>query len=779
MVGEVTEITVSIVSGGRVKEQITRPLRSLDGGPAVTYKKVLRPVRDGFVYLDNVPLESDGVPADGSLCPAVVHPEDEITVSVVQNGRVKEQITRPLRSLDGAPAVTYKKILRPVREDCIYLDDVPLRNPEKRRDKPKPAGAGRTTAMPVPPQHTAPKIAPDQIEWDDSQKKVIDQPRNARVIVNAGPGTGKTAVACARVGNLIKYGVEPANIWLISFTRTAVQEIRGRIRSHVKDPGSAAAVSVSTIDSHAWALHSGFKDDAKLTGLYEDNIAKTIDRLKTGTQLGDYIRENLEHLIIDESQDVVGIRADFIEALIDKLSPSCGVTVFCDHAQSIYGWAEDKPVKTENSRPLIDRLVERSDFTVLSLEKVHRTDSEKLHRIFTDVRKLVLSASDDPAAKKQAVTDAIGKLAEKSGLKARELKIEELSDSALVLFRRRAEALLTSSYCGTVPHRLRMSGLPVVMHPWVGACFGDFADARITRNTFASLWKSRITWKTNGQSDADSAWAQLVEIAGTSKEVVDMKLLRRRLSRRQPPANMCAAEFGRHGPIIGTIHASKGREADAVFLMMPSGDDREDSDHEAETRVIFVGATRARSHLYIGTGFYPNSRNLPSGRVWSLNANDGDPSLMVEVGREGDIDAAGFAGRKFFATSNAVQKAQNRIQELIESPITGVIAWCVPNAEYAYSISDPKTNTLLGAFSERFNQDLWSLAPHAAGKRKWSRAKPPEKIPHLRLLGARTLVLAPDAPEASLLHEPWASTGFVLAPLAIGYTKVWFRRHGH
>jgi hypothetical protein len=211
--------------------------------------------------------------------------------------------------------------------------------------------------------------------------------------------------------------------------------------------------------------------------------------------------------------------------------------------------------------------------------------------------------------------------------------------------------------------------------------------------------------------------------------------------------------------------------------MMPSGDDSEASDHEAETRVVFVGATRARSHLYIGTGFYPNSRNLPSGRVWSLNAKDKEPSLVLEVGREGDIDAAGLVGRKFFATSNTVQKAQKRILELIEAPTTDAIAWCDPSVQYAYRISDPKTNILLAAFSERLNQDLWKLAPHAAAKKEWSRAMPPEKIPHLRLLGARTIVLAPDAPELSLLHEPWASTGFVLAPLVLGYTKVWFRRY--
>ena len=37
-------------------------------------------------------------------------------------------------------------------------------------------------------------------------------------------------------------------------------------------------------------------------------------------------------------------------------------------------------------------------------------------------------------------------------------------------------------------------------------------------------------------------------------------------SRRQ---NCAHAELGLRGPIVGTIHASKGREADTVHLMLP------------------------------------------------------------------------------------------------------------------------------------------------------------------------------------------------------------------
>src|SRR5262249_49486696 len=78
---------------------------------------------------------------------------------------------------------------------------------------------------------------PTEADFDESQRDAITAPATARLLVDAGPGTGKTAVACARVSWLAKTaGVPPSQIWLISFTRTAVQEIRSRLRRLIGDP---------------------------------------------------------------------------------------------------------------------------------------------------------------------------------------------------------------------------------------------------------------------------------------------------------------------------------------------------------------------------------------------------------------------------------------------------------------------------------------------------------------------------------------------------------------
>lgn len=77
------------------------------------------------------------------------------------------------------------------------------------------------------------RISPNPM-WDTSHLKMTNSYGDVRVSVDAGPGTGKTVVACARQDYLInEEDTEPSNIRVISFTRAAVAEICDR-PSHLK-----------------------------------------------------------------------------------------------------------------------------------------------------------------------------------------------------------------------------------------------------------------------------------------------------------------------------------------------------------------------------------------------------------------------------------------------------------------------------------------------------------------------------------------------------------------
>ena len=150
------------------------------------------------------------------------------------------------------------------------------------------------------------------ITWTPEQLAVIDAERSARQLVQAGPGTGKTAVACARVANLIeKQNVLPHEIFLISFTNAAIHELRNRIKSYLTDPDMASGLRITTLDSFAAALQSGFVPDAIFSGDFTQSIKSTSDLMFSNPDALEYIR-NIQHLIVDEAQDISGVRTELL-----------------------------------------------------------------------------------------------------------------------------------------------------------------------------------------------------------------------------------------------------------------------------------------------------------------------------------------------------------------------------------------------------------------------------------------------------------------------------------
>ena len=67
-----------------------------------------------------------------------------------------------------------------------------------------------------------------------------------------------------------------------------------------------------------------------------------IDLIRSDDEVQDEL-EHVAHLVVDEAQDLVGNRAQLVEALIEQLHLGCGITVFADSAQAIYGFSEDDP----------------------------------------------------------------------------------------------------------------------------------------------------------------------------------------------------------------------------------------------------------------------------------------------------------------------------------------------------------------------------------------------------------------------------------------------------
>lgn len=665
----------------------------------------------------------------------------EIEVIICKGGREIDRVRRPLRDSAEGPAVTYRRQLWPLKNGAVNLDEPPVQRQNGS------AGANGPAAN----------------EPDLVQPSIISRPASARLLVDAGPGTGKTHVACERVVALIGQGIAPSRIWLISFTRTAVVEIRSRIASALRDPADAASVCIATLDSHAWALQSGFSSDVRLTGSFDENIEATVRKLENDEGLREYLATRVRHLIIDEGQDIVGIRAELSLALIRAVAEDCGVTVFADEAQAIYGFSEEEESNTPQGPTFTERL-RNQGFEQISLSRIYRTSKPNLGHIFGDLRQSVLRRTGSPRARRAEIEAGIRAHANKACGSLSSATLEGMPESGLVLARRRVDVLLFSSMQAAIPHRLRLSGLPSCLRPWIAHLLWDWTAPLITKQQFEQRWGERAASMQPGSPASADAWRLLVEVAGRSATAVDLARLREVLGRTNPPALFCAPEFGYSGPIIGTIHASKGREADHVALYLPRARENEEGgagETEEEIRVLFVGATRAREFLSVGDA--PALRaSVRNARVWrEVRPAGGHRRIQIEVGRVHDVTAEGLAGRRGFAGAEDALAAQSAwrstpVQRNLFARAERELEWDL--------VLESAGKTRLAVFGPHLRSDLYDIA------RDCGRWPPPRFIPHLRSLGVRTLVLAPSDPHVQLLHEPWRSSGFLSAPLLIGFS---------
>ena len=696
-----------------------------------------------------------------------------VELKVLRNGKLLSTVDRELHFENGKPFVRYKR-------QAWYLTD----DNELHLDNPHRATREVTANEPVETIYASKGESEDSggnsFQWDASQEQVITSKASARLLVGAGPGTGKTAVACARVCHLIDgFDLEPSNVWLVSFTRTAVNEIRGRIAEFSKDVNSASRVKVATIDSHAWEIHSGYDDNASIIGDYEENIRSVLNLIDKNELIDEYL-ESVEHLVVDEAQDIVGVRRDLILRLIGKLTKNCGVTVFSDDAQAIYGFAEDEENTASDKGMTLAHSVrqgETGDFIERELNRIHRTKNENLVNIFSNVRREVLSNATGGKAKLVQVEADVMDLAH-GDTTLQERSVIQSQSSTFVLFRRRIEVL---TYCSFlmgegIPHRIRMSGLPICLDPWIGLCLAEYGEPLLSRSRFFELWSANVVgtpWETLDRGDC---WSQLIGIASAGRHQVEMNRLREVLGRYMPPTQFGSPELGTEGPIVGTIHASKGREADTVILFLPQIRSQK-SNHDEEARVVFVGATRGRSCLYVGSG-YPmkSSRTELSRRTFRPKISEaGSLQASIEIGRENDVGAEGLAGKRFFNSAAAVRRAQNRVKQLATQVCT-LTTRMRESQDYRYHLSLSESGPYFAVLSNSVNQDLWEIAKQQKIRgNTWNR-RPPTELKHIYTRGIRTIVLQPSALELAQLHEPWKSSGIMLAPVLYGFAYGFFPR---
>ncbi|WP_406466925.1 UvrD-helicase domain-containing protein [Streptomyces sp. NBC_01594] len=451
------------------------------------------------------------------------------------------------------------------------------------------------------------------------QRAVAEQPWDARVLVTAGAGAGKTHTLVRRLDALCGHedpeeALEAADILVLTFSRAAARELRERIARHGE---RARRVRAQTFDAWAYGVLVQAYPDGEWGAVgFDERIKAAIGAIEKGAlEAGDAVPPT--HVVIDEVQDLLGDRRELVEALLDRYQDSCGFTLVGDAAQSVYGFQiDDLDERAAETGRFLEwlRCSFPDDLVELHLTENFRAVTPEARAALPCGPRLQQVADADEAATLYeelrdlllAPANGLGDLTDPFTLDG----LRSFPDTCAILTRDNRQALVVSGLLHEhgVEHRLRrpLEDRPVPY--WVAELLRRTEATGLTEDRFRSLL-AEIPLPY--EPKATVLWTILRRAArATGRNVLDLERLRRSVADGRFPDDAADPETTRI--VVSTVHRAKGLEFDRVIVLAPPTVAelhkryKDESDLAAEARALYVAMTRARQDLY-----YAVSPELP------------------------------------------------------------------------------------------------------------------------------------------------------------------------
>lgn len=127
-----------------------------------------------------------------------------------------------------------------------------------------------------------------QLAMNTLQKQAVEAP-NGYVQIVAGPGTGKTKTLVARIVELIRRGIDPSRICVLSFTRAAAREVKLRVAQELQDE---CHIVIGTFHSISYRFYRRYGNGKPLGIVDEIEKREIIGKLVLdSTQTKDAVRK--------------------------------------------------------------------------------------------------------------------------------------------------------------------------------------------------------------------------------------------------------------------------------------------------------------------------------------------------------------------------------------------------------------------------------------------------------------------------------------------------------
>ncbi|WP_084794726.1 ATP-dependent DNA helicase UvrD2 [Actinokineospora bangkokensis] len=377
-----------------------------------------------------------------------------------------------------------------------------------------------------------------------------------------------------------------------------------------RDPPAAAELV-----ARVYAGYEALKNQARVLD-FDDLLLHTAAALEENREVAEEFRDRYRCFVVDEYQDVTPLQQRVLDAW---LGPRDDLTVVGDANQTIYSFAGASP------RPLLDFTRRFPEATVVRLERDYRSTPE----VVSLANRVIGAARDRPAGSRLRLVgqrppgpnpvfaEHPDEPAEAAAVAAR---VKELVESGValseiaVLYRVNAQSEVYEQALAEleIPYLVRGGERffqRVEVRQAVAAIRTAAAadpEGELPALVRALLAPLGLTDEPPAGGTQRERWESLLALVELAEELAAAERgaglpryaaeLEQRAQAQHPPTV--------EGVTLASLHAAKGLEWDAVFLVglvegtMPiQHADGDDAAVEEERRLLYVGVTRARVHL--------------------------------------------------------------------------------------------------------------------------------------------------------------------------------------
>ncbi|MCG7578803.1 UvrD-helicase domain-containing protein [Mycolicibacterium sp. OfavD-34-C] len=596
-------------------------------------------------------------------------------------------------------------------------------------------------------------MSTDEIVLNSNQREVVEAAIDDRLLVIAGAGQGKTEVVALRIDHLVKEEQlsASAEVLVLSFSRAAVTAVKTRLNAR-----EVPAANVRTFDS--FAGHLIVEAGEEPAGPFEARIRRATQLLRDAADTPDPIVD-LRHIVIDEVQDLVGDRADFVIQILRAVGDDVGITALGDPLQGVYDFQLRESRSKTASSAVMHAL--RHEFRCEELElgqnyRARGKDPKRVVKLGERLRATTdLKNADSLISELESTLLDLGEIDEWADLVAKD------GVRSAVLCASNSDVLRVSRHFSEsdIRHAVRRQAQDFGAANWIGRSLTSVSGQTIDRSEVEDALAEALD-----QAEIEQAWFLLKSVAADKRgrDALNLRQLRNSIRTNMLPLTL--TEPDNVNVIVSTVHRAKGLEFDRVFLVAPNYE-HEDADEWEIIRREYVALSRARDEIYMC--WLPQSRSsfetmrwLPGRRVERVyNRKTGRKRVKAFEFLYDDVDTTEPTAGGGLEAADVQENLKDN--ELIGTNVEGMLDHEESAPELPSYLLTTEEGYLLGRTSESFN-----VAFNAAFGRKGGGVFP-GRLFGLTLVSVETVAGEPRKTD----RHGVGSSGLWLAPRVTGLVQ--------